>query len=110
MKLLFDQNISRKLVKLLDDVFPESQHISTVLSENAEDSQIWSFAKENAYLIVTKDDDFEQRSILFGQPPKLVWIRLGNCKTSDIEVLLRQSIDTLLAFNSDDETSFLLLP
>jgi len=68
------------------------------------------FAKENDYLIVTKDDDFEQRSILFGHPPKLIWLRLGNCKTSDIEFLLRRSIDILLAFNSDEEKSFLPLP
>lgn len=110
MKLLFDQNISRKLVKLLDDVFPDSKPISAVLSENSEDSEIWNYAKENGYVIVTKDDDFEQRSILFGHPPKLIWLRLGNCKTSDIESLLRRSMNTILAFNSDEETSFLPLP
>lgn len=110
MKLLLDQNISRKLVKLLDDIFPESKHIPVALSENSEDGEIWSYAKENGYVIVTKDDDFEQRSILFGHPPKLIWVRLGNCKTSDIKFLLRESIDTLIAFNSDEETSFLPLP
>ena len=110
MKLLLDQNISRKLVDLLNDLFPESGHISTILSENSDDREIWNFAKENDYVIVTKDDDFEQRNILYGHPPKLIWIRLGNCRTSDIELLLRRSIETLLAFNSDEEKSFLPLP
>ncbi len=110
MKLLLDQNISRKLASQLDDVFPETTHISNSLSVQSEDIEIWNFAKENGYVIVTKDDDFEKRSILFGHPPKILWLRVGNCKTEDIEVLLRKSRDIILAFNSDEETSFLPLP
>ncbi|MFM9904385.1 MAG: DUF5615 family PIN-like protein [Pyrinomonadaceae bacterium] len=52
----------------------------------------------------------KKRSILFGHPPKILWLRLGNCKTEDIAVLLRKSRDIILAFNSDEETSFLPLP
>jgi len=80
------------------------------LSETAEDSEIWDYAKENRYTIVTKDDDFEQRSILYGHPPKLIWIRLGNCRTSDIYCLLRNSYKVITAFEADEEKSYLPLP
>lgn len=110
MKLLLDQNISRKLVRRLEDIFPNTKHVSEVLTETSDDGEIWSFAKEHGYVIVTKDDDFEQRSILYGHPPKLIWLRLGNCRTADIETLLRLSIDILHAFESDEQASFLPLP
>jgi predicted nuclease of predicted toxin-antitoxin system len=76
MKLLLDQNISRKLVKQLEDIYPGSQHITSIMSENSDDREIWLYAKQNGFTIVTKDDDFEQRSILLGHPPKVIWIRL----------------------------------
>ena len=98
------------MVRLLDDIFPESKHVSDVMSERSDDEQIWNYAKEFGYAIVTKDDDFEQKSVLFGHPPKLIWLRLGNCKTSDIESLLRRSSNTLIAFDADDQKSFLPLP
>jgi len=110
MKLLLDQNLSRKLVKLIENLYPESCHITAVLAENSDDCEIWEFAKSNDFTIVTKDDDFEQRSVLFGHPPKVIWIRLGNCKTSDIAVLLRLSHKVIEAFGEDDQKSILPLP
>lgn len=110
MKLLLDENLSRTLVKRLEDIFPEIQHVTSVFSEAADDREIWLFARENFYTIVTKDNDFEQRSVLYGHPPKLIWIRLGNCRTLDIERLLRDSKKTILAFIADEEKSMLPLP
>lgn len=96
--------------KRLDQFYPGTVHLSTVLPLSTEDKDIWSFAKSNGFAIVTKDDDFEQRSILFGHPPKVVWIRLGNCRTADIAELLVHSLNVILAFDSDDEKSYLPLP
>jgi predicted nuclease of predicted toxin-antitoxin system len=110
MKLLLDQNLSRKLVIQIENIFPDSNHVTSVLSETVDDRTIWEFAKQNNFMIVTKDDDFEQRSILFGHPPKVIWIRLGNCRTADVERLLRNSQKVIEAFGEDDQKSILPLP
>lgn len=76
MKLLLDQNLSRKLIKQLEESYPDSQHITSVLAENSDDHEIWLYARQNGFAIVTKDDDFEQRSILLGRPPKFIWAQV----------------------------------
>jgi predicted nuclease of predicted toxin-antitoxin system len=110
MKLLLDQNLSRKLISSLEEVYPGSAHISSVLSEKANDDSIWQYAKENDFTVVTKDDDFEQRSVLEGFPPKVIWIRLGNCRTADVSALLIRSVKIILAFADDREKSILPIP
>lgn len=110
MKLLLDQNISWKLTEKLQDQFPGITHVKTLLSTAASDHDIWSFAKDNNFAIVTKDDDFEQRSVLEGQPPKVIWIRLGNCRTREIESLLIYSEKIINAFLDDPEKALLPLP
>jgi len=110
MKLLLDQNLSRKLINQIESTFPESQHVTTALSERSEDRDIWLYAQENGFVIVTKDNDFEQRSILLGHPPKVIWIRLGNCRTSDIAALIERSTKAILAFGDDVEKSILPIP
>lgn len=110
MKLLLDQNLSRRIIRQIEEAFPESRHISLVLTETTSDRDIWFYAQENNFVIVTKDDDFEQRSILLGHPPKVIWIRLGNCKTEQIVSLLINSNKTIVAFGNDDEKSILPLP
>ena len=79
MKLLFDENLSPKLPRLLDTLFPGSQHVRDCNLKGFPDENIWAFARANGFTIVSKDADFHQRSLLYGQPPKLVWLRLGNC-------------------------------
>jgi len=85
MKLLFDENLSHKLVLLLDDLFPNSVHVREIGLKAADDLQVWDFAKGNSLIIVSKDADMHQRSFIFGAPPKVVWVRLGNCATSEVE-------------------------
>ncbi|HEY2961096.1 MAG TPA: DUF5615 family PIN-like protein [Pyrinomonadaceae bacterium] len=109
MKLLFDQNLSPKLVVRLADLFPDSVHVREVGLEKVDDHVIWDYATRNDLIIVSKDNDMHQRSFLFGAPPKVVWVRLGNCSTSDVENLLRQHVDTLKTFDSDAFASFLSL-
>ena len=110
MKLLLDQNLSRKIIPQIADAYPDSCHIGSVLDETTSDRDIWFYAQEHEFAIVTKDDDFEQRSILLGHPPKVIWIRLGNCKTNQIVSLLVNTQKTIVAFSDDAEKSILPLP
>ena len=109
MKLLFDQNLSPKLVIRLAEIFPDSVHVREVGLEASEDSLVWEHAKSNGLIIVSKDNDMHQRSFVFGAPPKVVWVRLGNCSTTDVENLLRRHVNTLALFESDRFAAFLIL-
>ena len=109
MKLLFDENLSHKLVRLLADLFPDSEHVRDVGLKAADDPVVWEYAKDNGLMIVSKDSDMHQRSFVFGYPPKVVWVRLGNCSTSDVEQLLRRQFVSIKAFYEDANASFLSL-
>ena len=110
MKLLFDQNLSWRLPKNLAHLYPDSQHIREVGMKESQDVDIWEFAKANGFVIVSKDFDFQQRSLLFGHPPKVVRLRVGNCSVQPIEDLLRKYSAVIHAFDSDAAKSFLALP
>jgi predicted nuclease of predicted toxin-antitoxin system len=81
VKLLFDENLSPRLARLLDDLFPGSSHVHSVGMGVAPDGGIWDYARDNGFVIVTKDVDFYHRALRLGHPPKIVWLRLGNCST-----------------------------
>jgi predicted nuclease of predicted toxin-antitoxin system len=84
MKLLFDENLSHKLTGRLVDLFPDSVHVREIGLKAADDLVVWEYAKKNDLMIVSKDSDMHQRSFMFGHPPKVVWVRLGNCSTADV--------------------------
>jgi predicted nuclease of predicted toxin-antitoxin system len=109
MKMLFDENLSHKLVRLLEDLLPHSIHVRDVGLKAASDTEVWEYAKNNDLILVSKDADMHQRSFLFGPPPKVVWVRLGNCSTSDVERLLRENVSTINAFSDNADSSFLIL-
>jgi len=109
MKLLWDHNLSPRLVRRLADVFPGSLHVAAVGLAAADDAQVWAFAAAHGCAIVSKDSDFLQRSILFGPPPKAIRIRCGNCSTAEIEALLRRRSGQVQAFLLDETTAFLVL-
>ena len=109
MKLLFDENLSPRLVDGLRDVYPESQHVSGVELGRAQDAAVWQYAKRYGFAIVSKDSDFAERSVLESGPPKVIWIRLGNCSTREIEAQLRARHETVRAFIEKDEETCLLL-
>lgn len=75
----------------------------------ADDEQIWAHARAHGFVIITKDDDFRQRSFLHGAPPKVVWVRLGNCRTSDVEATLRLRHGDVTAFAADVTEALLVL-
>ena len=110
MKLLFDQNLSWRLPKKLADIYPDSQHVREVGMRESEDVDIWMYAQSNDFVIVTKDMDFQQRSLLFGHPPKVVRLRVGNCNVQTIEDLLRRFSAEIFSFEVNSTKSYLVLP
>ncbi|MFN4953786.1 MAG: DUF5615 family PIN-like protein [Aphanizomenon sp.] len=92
MKLIFDQNLSRKLVTQLADIFPDSSHVQLHDLAEKTDTEIWKFAKINDFCIVTQDVDFAERSRLYGSPPKVIWLRCGNAPTQVVESLPRSGV------------------
>jgi len=110
MKLLFDQNLSPRLTRLLDDIYANSVHVREVGLRDASDLEIWEYAKAYGYAIVSKDSDFQQRSLLLGAPPKFIWLRVGNCTVKRTEELLRSYSAAIHTFDLDDSKSHLMLP
>ena len=87
MKLLLDENLSPKLAESLQEEYPESIHVRAVGLHGADDQRIWEYARDHGLTIVSKDNDFRQRSFLAGFPPKVVWLNVGNAGTRAIEAL-----------------------
>ena len=110
MRLLLDQNLSRSLVGALAPWFPDSSHVAALGLEAATDREVWSYAGEHDYVIVSKDSDFRQLAFLLGPPPKAVWLRIGNCSTSTIAELLRATADVISRFAASEEEALLVLP
>jgi len=109
VRLLLDQNLSDRLLRVLEDPYPGSIHVRQVGLSAADDADLWTFASSEGLVIVSKDSDFHQRSLVHGHPPKVVWIRLGNCTTDQIAKLLSRHTEDLEAFDDDPEASFLVL-
>lgn len=101
MKLLFDQNLSRKLVNRLADTFPGSSHVQFHKLAETTDTEIWEFAKANDFCIVTQDADFAERSRLYGSPPKVIWLRCGNAPTREVEILIRSGKEAIRELLND---------
>src|SRR5208282_888298 len=78
------------IFKALAGVFPGCQHVREAGLSNADDVEVWNFAAASGLIIVSKDRDFRQRALLFGPPPKCIWIRLGNCSTGDVTQLIER--------------------
>ncbi len=110
MKLLLDENLSRRLLRRLDDVFPGSRHVTDLGLGHSDDDAIWKRAVADGFVILSKDDDFRQRCLLRGAPPKVIWIKVGNCSTDEIEAFLRTKLDEIAAFEGDPVTSLLIVP
>ena len=108
-EVLFDENVSPRLVAALSDEFPESVHVRDIGLARASDAAIWVYARDHDLTILSKDSDFYQVSFLRGPPPKIIWIRRGNCSTADIEALLRSNLTDILAFGADETAAFLVL-
>jgi predicted nuclease of predicted toxin-antitoxin system len=109
VKLLFDQNLSPRLVAQLADVFADSLHVRQASLDRADDDAIWRFARDNGFAIVTKDSDFQERSQMAASAPRIVWIRRGNCSTQDIETMLRKHALQIAALERETDHGFVVL-
>ena len=110
MKLLLDENISRRLVETVSDLYPGSKHVNDAGLARRADFEIWDYAKANGFAIVSKDSDFVHLAFLRGHPPKVIQLRLGNCTTESIARALRDFSVVIHTFNSDAMESVLVLP
>jgi predicted nuclease of predicted toxin-antitoxin system len=108
-RLLFDENLAPSLPQRISDLYPGSAHVRDLGLAAADDEEIWLHARVGGYVIVTKDDDFRQRSFLRGAPPKVLWTKLGNCSTADVERALRGRHATIVAFAEDNTAALLVI-
>jgi predicted nuclease of predicted toxin-antitoxin system len=108
-KLLFDENLAPRLVSALADLYPRSAHLCHLGLQGSTDVSIWRRASEGGFLLTTKDEDFHRLSVLHGSPPKVIWIRLGNCSTAEVARLLRARFSQIVAFASHEEAAFIAL-
>ena len=109
MKMLFDENLSFRLISLLSDLFPESVHVHDIALGSADDEVIWEYAREHGYTIVSKDSDFHERSLIKGFPPRVVWITRGNSSTVQIAGLLRANAVRIVELHADPEAGYLII-
>jgi predicted nuclease of predicted toxin-antitoxin system len=107
MKLLFDENLPPALVSAMQVSFPGSLHLHGCGLGAVDDAKVWDYAKAHGFTIVTKDSDYEERSVLFGAPPKVIWLRTGNCTTEHLVSLLALHATAILAFTESETDSVL---
>ena len=101
MKILFDQNISHRVVTRIEDSFPEARHVRDFDHQFSPDKTIWKFASENGYALVTFDADFNDLATLHGIPPKIIWLRVGNTLTKNLAEIIEKRKDIIAAFLTD---------
>ena len=109
MKLLLDHNLSPRLVQKLSHSYNDIAHVRDHDLHCADDATVWQFAIDHDFIIVSKDSDFHQLAFLIGPPPKVVWVRLGNCATRDVERLLIEAREQIEAFSKEADSAFLIL-
>jgi predicted nuclease of predicted toxin-antitoxin system len=107
--LLFDHNLSPKLLNRLADMYPGSAHVELLGLATADDRTVWDYARQHGYMIVTKDADFSELLLLYSFPPKIIWLRRGNCSTNNIEVMLRNGFEAIETLSDDPNTGILTL-
>ncbi|MGD0480520.1 MAG: DUF5615 family PIN-like protein [Terracidiphilus sp.] len=109
MKLILDENLSRRLVPRIADLFPDSTHVALVSLLRAPDSAVWEFAKAHGFAIVTADADFYELATTVGPPPKVIWLRGCNDPTALCEELIRSQAIRIAEFLEDSGMAVLIL-
>jgi predicted nuclease of predicted toxin-antitoxin system len=109
VKLLFDQNLSRRLVEHVREVFPESAHVASLGFESETDIGIWQCARAHDFIVAAKDSDFRQLAFLHGPPPKVLWRRVGNASTATVLQLILDNVEAIEHFATSEEEALLAL-
>jgi len=108
MRLLFDENLSRDLVRLLSDIFPDAARVSTEGLGSRPDLSIWEFAMENTMAVVTKDRDFRVLALLREPPPKVIHVAIGNSTTAECARIMRINQARIEEFLRSDSTLLII--
>ena len=109
VKLLFDENLSHRLVKILANLYPSSVHVASIGLGSSSDEDIWQAAKKSGFTIVSKDGDFDDMVSVRGFPPKIIWLQLGNCTTNQIAAKLLDHYEEIHRFETDANLGTLIL-
>jgi predicted nuclease of predicted toxin-antitoxin system len=109
VKLLLDENLSRRLVRRIQDLFPESRHVSSEGLTQASDVTLWNYARQHGFVIVSADSDFYHLAITMGPPPKVIWLKGCDYPTADAEKLMRSEAIRIAEFEKDPEQAVLVL-
>ena len=88
--------------------FPDSEHVREIGLKGQTDEDIWNHAKLHGFTIISKDKDFYQRALLYGSPPKFIWLRLGNCTRDELLALIQRHEPDILAFENSREFVLIL--
>lgn len=107
IKLLFDQNLSYRLVSKLQHLYPDSLHIAAVHLDQSSDREVWNYAQKHGFCIVTKDSDFNELCALYNFPPHIIWLRLGNSRISQVEQVLTQHQEKICHIVSENEVGII---
>lgn len=110
MKLLFDENLSDRLVARLSDLSGELLHVKNAGLGRTPDIEIWSFARDHGYTLVTQDSDFSDLARLEGPPPKVVLVRTGNTATRTMERILRERWAEIVEFAANEDALLVVTP
>ncbi len=105
MKLLLDENLSRRIVPFLQENFPGTSQVALEGLERKSDLEVWRYAKENGFVIVSKDSDFYELSLLYGTPPKVIWLQIGNVSKGAVTKLLLDNRETIARLLADPDTA-----
>jgi predicted nuclease of predicted toxin-antitoxin system len=98
MKILFDQNISFRIINKIKHLYPEAKQVRELGLENSTDMGIWNFANQNGFTIITFDSDFIDISNIKGHPPKIIWLKTGNCTTNNVKEILIDKVEIIKEF------------
>ncbi|MDQ2818181.1 MAG: DUF5615 family PIN-like protein [Candidatus Eremiobacteraeota bacterium] len=109
MSLLLDENISRHLLDVLKASFPAAEHVTLIGSSESSDAEVWAYAKNKALAILTKDQDFYHRSTTYGFPPKVIWLRCGNCSTKRLQEIVTKRVQTIQIFLTNNQDGLLII-
>lgn len=109
MKLLLDQNLSRRLCPRLAEAFGAVDHVADFDLAEALDAEVWAFAEKRGYVVVSKDHDFRSLALREGPPPKAVVLELGNCRSDEIVALLLRRREAVAEFVADAEAALLVI-
>jgi predicted nuclease of predicted toxin-antitoxin system len=96
-------------VNRLADLDPDSTHVYLIGLDVAPDPIVWEYARDNEFLILTRDADFSDLNVMLGFPPKVIWIRRGNCTTTEIESILRSNYEAVKSLAQDEGVGILTL-